>query len=102
MTLYVVGPVSGKPDNNRLAFEGCRKRLMDAGHDVKIPHDLIPPYAKWHHAVAESVRMIDRWEGIAVMPGSDRSVGAQVEIMAAKRMGIPVMSVQGWANRRRR
>ena len=41
----MIGPVTGKPDLNREAFEDAKERLLDAGYDVLIPHDVVLPIA---------------------------------------------------------
>lgn len=43
MLIYVIGPVTGRPDLNRPAFEAARRLLERRGYAVEVPHDTIPP-----------------------------------------------------------
>ena len=41
--LYISGPVTGINDDNRLAFSWAQNRLMDAGYEPFIPHEIVEP-----------------------------------------------------------
>lgn len=40
MRVYISGPMTGLPNNNRIAFDAAAWRLRDMGHSVINPHDL--------------------------------------------------------------
>ena len=39
MRLYLIGAVTGKPNDNRGTFEAVRSELLRAGYQCDIPHD---------------------------------------------------------------
>lgn len=41
MRLYLIGAVTGKPNDNRGTFEAVRSELLRAGYQCDIPHDFI-------------------------------------------------------------
>lgn len=104
MRLYVIGPVTGRPDGNRQAFEGARWQLEEAGYEARIPHDFVPPDADWQTAMRISViKMLSfasdgfpLFDGVAALPGSLLSRGAATEGWLCKCLGIPVWPVEAW------
>jgi hypothetical protein len=42
MRYYISGPMSGRKDNNELAFRHVEYQLKLEGHKVVIPHDVAP------------------------------------------------------------
>ena len=42
MRVYISGPMTGLPNNNRAAFDAAARRLSVVGHFVINPHDLTP------------------------------------------------------------
>lgn len=109
--LYIIGPVTGIPENNRPAFEEARKRLMSAGYDVDIPHNFITPGTPHEEAMIISIHKLTernyfvegalgRWkpayQGVARLPGWERSEGARIELLVAEACGIPCKTVAEW------
>lgn len=94
--LYLIGTVTGRPLNNKPSFEHARARLVDAGYRVTIPHDFIDPAWPWNTCLAHSIANMHIFDGIAVLPNSHKSTGTQIEIIAAKRMGLEIRTVIGW------
>ncbi len=96
MRIYVIGPVTSREDRNRAAFEGARRILEAAGHDVSTPLDFVPEDAP--HDVA--MRMSLCWMlhtgnvgGVALLDGWEGSTGATVERMVAMACEIPCGTV---------
>ena len=115
--LYVIGPVSNIPDDNRPAFEEARKRLQESGYSpVGIPHDSIEPGTPWEQAMRMSIcnmlmymdhydegkddLVFDRFEydGIAMLDGWEKSNGASLEHEVAVAVGMPCRTVEEWCS----
>lgn len=92
MRIYIIGPVTGREDRNRAAFEAARRTLEAAGHEVSTPLDFVPEDAT--HAMA--MRMSLCWmlhtgnvDAVYALAGWEDSPGATVERMVAMACGIP-------------
>lgn len=95
--LYVSGPVTGIEDDNRPAFEEAARRLRAAGFAARIPHEDIAPGTDWIPAMRMSLMAIlAQADGLALLPGWERSKGACVEVYVARTLGMPVKPVDAW------
>ena len=99
MRLYVIGPVTGREDLNRKAFEGARERLWDAGYDVLIPHDVVPPDASHEQAMRLSIKAMLGCDGVVVLSDWEGSKGAKLEHDVAIACGLHVHNFLIWMNR---
>ena len=102
MNLYVIGPVTGKPNENRKEFERVRGELWENLRNlvVIIPHDFVMPDATWEQAMGTSIGTIMQWWGyglrpfsgqklgIAMLDGWEQSKGATIEHDLAEALGI--------------
>ena len=98
MRLYVIGPVSGVPDDNRPAFLEAYNRLVHNGYSVLIPHDFVSANADWSLAMRRSIETMMKCDGLAVLEGSDKSHGAQLEYAIASKLGMPCHTVEEWCS----
>lgn len=98
MRLYVIGPVTGRENLNRAAFEEARAKLEQAGYSVTTPHDIIPPDASHEDAMRASIGWITRRDrdGVAMLKEWDLSAGARLEYKVAVACGIRVHCVDTW------
>ena len=98
MRLYVIGPVTGRENLNRAAFEEARAKLEQAGYSVTTPHDIIPPDASHEDAMRASIGWITRRDrdGVAMLYEWDLSAGARLEYKVAVACGIRVHRVDKW------
>lgn len=96
--LYLIGPVTGKPNDNRYAFVQARKALKAEGYACDIPHDYIAEGTPWQDAMRISIRQMlsnrvqsteQQYEGIAMLDGWEKSEGATLEKQVAEALGIP-------------
>lgn len=102
--IYVIGPVTGKPDGNIDDFMAARKRLMAMGHDVDLPHDFIGAGAPWADALRVSVWHLATgkadgspfFDGVARLDGWRESRGAALESACAAAFGIRTMDLADW------
>lgn len=99
MRLYVIGPVSGLEEDNRPAFEDARGRLLEAGYEVEIPHDTIPPGTSWQSAMKHSIKRMFEADAVAMIDGVLRSEGATIERDLCRRIGVDCLTVGMWCER---
>lgn len=105
MTIYIAGPMTGIPQWNFPAFDAAAERLRRVGHIAVNPADFdreagFDPAA--HEVTKEFLaaalrRDIDAVfaaDGVAVLPGWHRSVGARVEVLLAVRLGKPIIDAE--------
>ena len=106
--LYISGPVTGKPDGNREAFEEARRELRH-WHMVSIPHEYVDAETTHEEAMAILLHQLtDRtysyrkgkcanlYDGVAILPGWEQSEGARLEKAVAVACGIPCKTVDEW------
>jgi hypothetical protein len=109
-TLYIAGPMTGIQEFNFPAFRQAAQQLRDAGHVVVSPHewplpcgcvDLPPRCGAVDHAWAEFLRsdlivLLNHAEGVALLPGWEKSRGATLEVHVAEALGMPVRPLDEW------
>lgn len=95
MMLYLSGPMTGLPDENRKAFNRAAKRLRAVGFAVVNPADL-PRGWDWDRYMDEALRNLPACDGVALLPGVWRSAGARMEIQAALALRKEIMDVADW------
>lgn len=96
MKLYLAGPMRGLPQYNYPAFHEAAQRLREVGHEVFDPADLTFPWdAEGARAAmgAELAWICAEGEGIALLDGWERSLGAAAEIATARALGQPVFRI---------
>lgn len=103
--LYVIGPVTGKPNENRQAFHEARRNLKAFGYYAQIPHDYISAGSPWNKAMAISLDILTEcgdepgvplFDGVALLTGWDDSKGACLEKQVAEAIGLTVKTVDEW------
>lgn len=101
--IYIIGPMTGKPNRNIDEFERVRRELDFAGHASEIPHDFIPEDCTRDEAMRISIEQICHYQkmwwkksGIAMLDGMDDSEGATLEQAVAEACGIPCKPWREW------
>ena len=101
MKVYIAGPMRGKADFNRPAFDDAEALLRDLGHDVVNPcrldeelgfffetdAALTPEHLK--EIMSRDIAALYSCDRIAMLPGWEGSGGASLERQAAHYVGIP-------------
>lgn len=111
MNLYVIGPITGIENENKLEFARVCGELICSGkfNSVIYPHLFIPSGIDWNIAMTLSIgRMMRLWNdalniktertdfGIAMLDGWQNSDGAMLEHEIAIRLGIPCKPWREW------
>ena len=96
--LYLIGPVTGKPNDNRETFRAVRAILRKDGYECDCPHHYIEQGTEWGKAMRTSIRQMlandgqstsPLYDGIAMLDGWERSRGAKIEHDIAEALGMP-------------
>lgn len=94
LRIYVAGPMSNLPGLNFGAFHAAAARLRDLGHDVVNPAEInVDPSAGWATCMRADLAQLVTCNGIALLPGWERSRGARLERYVAGELGMRVMLV---------
>lgn len=89
---YLSGAMSGLPDHNFPAFHAEAAKLRAAGWDVVNPAELNPDTTMtWEECLRVDIRELCGCDAIALMPGWERSKGANLELHVAHRLGLEVI-----------
>lgn len=98
-SLYIIGPVTGKPEDNKPAFVAARRALKADSYTCAIPHDYIAEGTDWNTAMRISIAAMlsmeyghkskPAFDGIALLDGWEESEGAKIEKQLAEALGIP-------------
>lgn len=105
MKVYCAAPMRGYPQGNHPVINAAVRQLREAGHEVFSPaeqdlrtgkdpadHDAFgndPAYLR--KALAEDLAWVTgQADAVVVLPGWERSKGAQAEVHAAIAVGVPV------------
>ncbi|MFM0135073.1 DUF4406 domain-containing protein [Caballeronia grimmiae] len=91
MKLYIAGPMSGYPELNFPAFHAEAARLRQLGYEVINPAEInADPAAGWLECMRADIRELVTCDGIALLPGWEKSRGATVEHTLARGLGLSV------------
>lgn len=91
MKLYIAGAMSGMPKLNFPAFHAEAARLRALGIDVVNPAELNPDHgAEWTDCMFADLKALCDCTGIVMLPGWEKSPGAQIERLWAIRTGKTV------------
>lgn len=102
MRLYLIGAVTGKPNDNRGTFEAVRSELLRAGYQCDIPHDFIEKGEARSTAMLISINNMTRYshsflrrgfhsdyDAVAMLEGWEESKGARLEHDICEAIGMP-------------
>jgi hypothetical protein len=96
MKVYISGPVTGMPDNNKAAFEAVEKELrslpgVKTVNPLRIAEEVrrgarFEP--EWEDYMRDCIRELCRATHITFLPGWENSKGARLEKQIADALGI--------------
>lgn len=91
-TVYIAGPISGKPDDNKKAFSNAEERLFMMGYSPVNPHKLNHEEnhsRDWFQYMRVCISAMMQCDAIVLLDGWEDSDGAQMEIKLATSLNIP-------------
>lgn len=87
--LYLAGPMSGLPSLNFPAFHAAAAALRAKGHEVVNPAEInVDPSTGWEACMRADIAQLVTCDGIALLPGWERSRGATLEHHIATALGM--------------
>ena len=101
MHLYVAGPMTGYKDFNYPAFRAAEADLREVGYEVLNPVDsekynTTGRPQRWDWYMRHALRMVLDADGIALLPGWEKSRGATLEHHIGQSLGLECRSVEIW------
>jgi hypothetical protein len=113
-TIYIAGPMRGIAEFNFPEFDRAADFLWHNGHHVVNPaehdrdggfdakgmtgHEDLTAYGfDLREALQWDLREVAAADGVAVLPGWEKSSGARAEVALAHALGVPVASVEQWS-----
>ena len=94
MKLYIAGSMSQLPEFNYPAFMDAERQLVAAGYEVENPArpGQVDGWT-WQDYMKRGIRQMLDCEGVALLPGWDRSRGARLEHQIATALGMHVSTI---------
>ncbi len=96
--IYVSGPMSHFPGNNRDAFDDACKRLRSVGYEVCSPHEVNlavdPKWTEqelWEQFMRADIELLVSCKSVVVLPHWQSSRGAQLEVHIAHALKMAVV-----------
>lgn len=78
-TIYISGPMTGKPDMNFPAFHAAAARMRDMGYTVYSPAELPDDLGGWTDYMRACLVQMSKCTSILMLPGWESSKGATLE-----------------------
>jgi hypothetical protein len=92
--VFISGPMTGKPEFNRPAFNHAAAELVSQGLTVLNPA-IFPDGLEHHQYLAMTLVMLEQSEVIYLLEGWENSVGARAEVIRARELGLMFVG-QSW------
>ena len=106
-TVYISGPMAGYPNMNEPAFRAAEGTIWEGNDEPLTPHDLLPhshtgacpkvygdgrpgDHDGGCYLRGDLAAMLDKADSLYVLPGWSRSRGAQIEVLIARLLRIPI------------
>ena len=107
--VYISGPMAGYDGLNEVAFRAAAQTILDRGDAPLVPHDIEPHQHPGRECApvygaeategghdggcylrADLADMLKVADSLYLLPGWSRSRGAQIEVLIARLMHIPI------------
>lgn len=97
MKLYVAGPMTGLPEYNLPAFATAAAELGALNYEAVNPgrHGADPAFT-WADYMRRGLVDLVGCDGVALLPGWERSRGAALEVHVANALGMYVRPLEEW------
>lgn len=89
--IYLAGPITGRPDNNKAAFMAASERLRVDGLEVINPIEFDLAAEKdlsWFACMKRDLKLLVDCDAIMLLDDWHKSAGAQLEFLVATRLGL--------------
>jgi len=105
--LYLAGPMRGHPENNYPAFYEMAGKLREAGFEILSPAEADPDgqfldneqqTAIFVDYMKRDLTMVLDSDGVALLPGWEKSTGAITEMFVARMAGLPLYDAEALLN----
>lgn len=93
-TLYLSGAMTGLPGFNRPAFHAAAGWLRAAGYTVVNPAEMDGD--SWEHHMRRDIKALMDCDGVALLPGWQRSRGSRLEVFMALALDMRVLPFSCW------
>lgn len=94
--VYIAGPVTGKPEKNKPAFDLMEWTLRRTGHtEIENPMVNETPGVEmpWAYYMRAGIAQLLRCQSIVLLPGWEESNGAVIEHQIADWLGMTVVEM---------
>lgn len=96
-TIYIAGPMTGLPQYNYPAFFSAAELLESLGFSTRNPAAVEEPEEpSWQAYMKATTRLLTECEGVALLPGWEKSRGARIEKQWAEAVGLTVLTLDQW------
>lgn len=95
LTVYIAGPMTSLPEFNYPAFHAAEMQLQAAGFRTLNPARN-PKQSSWEDYMRVGLRMLLKADAIALLPGWEKSPGANIEKQLAFDLGLGAGTVEDW------
>lgn len=93
--IYLSGPISGMPNENRPAFEAAANAMRGAGLDVVTPFEINPTPGTWAECMRKDIAvMLTQCDAVVLLDGWEKSGGAVGEASIANWLGMPISAMR--------
>lgn len=95
---YVSGPITGIENGNKESFKNAELQLKNEGFEVINPHELHTKEQEetftWSDFMRSDIKALCDCNFIAVLPGWEKSKGANVEVYIGQKLGMPIVEFE--------
>ena len=99
--IYIAGPMTGLPENNRPAFFAAAARINSIDDCTALNPAILPEILPDKAYMPICTAMIDAADMIYMLDGWELSVGARAERLYAKRQGKEILTEDRYRSRER-
>jgi hypothetical protein len=92
--VYISGAMTGIKNLNKPAFKRAEEMLTKKGYEVVNPHELGLEGKSWEDAMRVDISKMLECEMVAVLPNWKNSLGTQMELLIAEKVGMPILDAK--------
>lgn len=101
MIVYIAGPMTGLPEFNYPAFRAAEADLQARGYSVLCPvdseqHNESGAPQSWDWYMRHALRMVTLADAICLLPGWQKSKGANLEVVVGEALGLDIRPLDKW------